>query len=185
MKTFAIPIAVGLILVLLGKPLVGVLIMSISAIFSLRLLERQFSERIVSSGQYNFQQNSLGLYIVDTAGSFLQQFTGSFFACMLWMTQGNMSLVSPAHWIAATQTGLGAATILQIILQVPKLSPVMRDRWRSFVVTSLVVSSVDRCIHPSHLGGPFTEALLTGISAYGLNLATDGAYELFITLFKI
>ena len=55
----------------------------------------------------------------------------------------------------------------------------------TFVITSLVVSSVDRCIHPGHFGGPLTEALLTGMSAYGLNLATDGAYELLVALLKI
>lgn len=185
MKTFVAPIAAGIALVLLGKPLIGVLIMSISVIFSLRLLEQQFTERLIVNGQANLRNSPLGLRVVDTAGSFLQQFTGSFFACMFWMTQGNMSLVTPAHWIAATQTGLGAATVLQIILQAPKLSPLMQGRWRAFVMTSLVVSSVDRCIHPGHFGGPIIEALLTGMSAYGLNLATDGAYELLVVVLKI
>lgn len=185
MKTFFIPIAAGLIFILLGKPLAGALIMSITVIFSLRLLERQFNERLIFDGQFNRQLNSLSAHIIDTSGSFLQQFTGSFFACMFWMTQGDMSLASPSHWITATQTGLAAATVLQIILQVPRLSPLMRNRWRAFIITSLVVSSVDRCIHLGHFGGPWTEALLTGMSAYGLNLATDGAYELFLALFKL
>ena len=185
MKNVVIPIAAGLALILLGKPLVGALVMSITVIFGLRILESQFTGQLISGGHLNRQQNPIGASIADTTGSFLQQFTGSFFACMFWMTQGNMSLVTPAHWIAATQTGLGAATILQIILQVPRLSPLMRGRWRAFLVTSLVVSSVDRCIHPGHFGGPITEALLTGMSAYGLNLAMDGAYELFLALLKL
>jgi hypothetical protein len=185
MKNVVIPIATGLVLILLGKPLVGALVMSITVIFGLRILESQFTGQLISGGHLNRQQNPIGASIADTTGSFLQQFTGSFFACMFWMTQGNMSLVTPAHWIAATQTGLGAATILQIILQVPRLSPLMRGRWRAFLVTSLVVSSVDRCIHPGHFGGPITEALLTGMSAYGLNLAMDGAYELFLALLKL
>ena len=85
----------------------------------------------------------------------------------------------------SNKTGLGAATILQIILQVPKLSPLMGGRWRAFIVTSLVVSSVDRCVHPSHFSGPWAEALATGMSAYGLNLAIDYAYELFLSLLKL
>ena len=185
MKSVVIPIAAGLIFILLGKPLVGVLIMSITVIFGLRLLERQFTEQLISGGQFNRQQNPLGAHILDTTGSFLQLFTNSFFACMFWMTQGNLTLASTAHWITASQTGLGAATVLQIILQVPRLSPLMRGRWRAFVVTSLVVSSVDRCIHPGHFGGPLTEALLTGMTAYGLNLAIDAAYELFLVVFKL
>jgi hypothetical protein len=185
MKAVVIPLAAGLIFIVLGKPLTGALIMSITMIFSLRLLERQFTERLVLQGHLNHQSDSLSLFIVDATGSFLQQFTGSFFACIFWMTQGNMSLATPAHWITATQTGLAAATVLQSILQVPRLSPLMRGRWRAFIVTSLVVSSVDRCIHPGHFGGPLREALLTGMSAYGLNLATDGAYELFIALLKL
>jgi hypothetical protein len=185
MKTILIPIAAGLIFILFGKPLIGALVMSITVIFSLRLLERQFTERLVLHGHIGNQADSLGLYIVDAIGSFLQQFTGSFFACMFWMIQGDMSLVTTAHWITASQTGLAAATVLQSILQVPRLSPLMRGRWRAFLVTSLVVSSVDRCIHPGHFGVPLREALLTGVSAYGLNLATDGAYELFIALFRL
>lgn len=185
MKNVVIPIAAGLVFILLGKPLVGALIMSITVIFGLRLLESQFTGQMISGEHFSRQQNPIGAYIIDTTGSFLQQFTGSFFACMFWMTQGNMSLATPAHWITATQTGLAAATILQIILQVPKLSPLMNGRWRAFVVTSLVVSSVDRCIHPGHFGGPLTEALLTGMSAYGLNLAMDGAYEVFLALLKL
>jgi hypothetical protein len=135
MKTVVIPIAAGLIFILLGKPLVGVLITSITVIFGLRLLERQFTEQLIYDGKFNRQQNPIGAHIVDTTGSFLQQFTNSFFACMFWMTQGNVSLASPAHWITASQTGLGSATVLQIILQVPRLSPLMRGRWRAFIVT--------------------------------------------------
>ena len=185
MKNVVIPIAAGLVFILLGKPLVGALIMSITVIFGLRLLESQFTGQMISGEHFSRQQNPIGAYIIDTTGSFLQQFTGSFFACMFWMIQGDMSLVTTAHWITASQTGLAAATVLQSILQVLRLSPLMRGRWRAFVVTSLVVSSVDRCIHPGHFGVPLREALLTGVSAYGLNLATDGAYELFITLFKL
>jgi hypothetical protein len=183
MKKVVIPVAAGLAFILLGKPLVGALVMSITVIFCLRLLESQFTRQLISGG--HLKQNPISAFIVDTTGSFLQRFTGSFFACMFWMTQGNINIVTPAHWITATQTGLGAATILQIILQVPRLSPLMRGQWRAFIVTSLVVSSVDRCIHPGHFGGPISEALLTGITAYGLNLAIGGAYKLFIALFKL
>jgi len=185
MNKVVIPVAAGLAFILLGKPLVGALVMSITVIFCLRLLESQVTRQLISVGHLNRQQNPISAFIVDTTGSFLQRFTASFFACMFWMTQGNMNLVTPAHWITATQTGLGAATILQIILQVPRLSPLMRGQWRAFIVTSLVVSSVDRCIHPGHFGGPISEALLTGMSAYGLNLAIGGAYKLFLTLFKL
>jgi hypothetical protein len=185
MKKVVIPVAVGLIFFLLGKPLVGALIMSITVIFGLRLLERQFKTQLIQGRQANRQSNALIAYFADVAGSFLQLFTSSFFACMFWMVQGNLSLSSYAHWITATQTGLAAATVLQIILQVPRLSPLMRGQWRAFVVTSLVVSSVDRCIHPSHFGGPWTEALATGMSAYGINLAIGFAYRLFLALLKL
>jgi len=185
MKKLVIPVAAGLAFILLGKPLVGALVMSITAIFCLRLLENQFSKQLISGGHLNRQQNPISAFIVNTTGSFLQRFTASFFSCMFWMTQGNLNLVTPAHWITATQTGLGAATILQIILQVPRLSPLMRGQWRTFIVTSLVVSSVDRCIHPGHFGGPVSEALLTGMSAYGLNLAIGVAYKLFLALLRL
>lgn len=185
MKTAVIAFALGSILILLGKPLTGALVMSITVIFSLRLLERQFTATLIQGREINRQQNALMVHFADTTGSFLQQFTSSFFACMFWMTQGDMSVASPAHWITATKTGLGAATVLQIILQVPKLSPLMSSQRRAFIVTSLVVSSIDRCIHPGHFGGPWAEALVTGMSAYGLNLAIDYAYELFLALLKL
>jgi len=185
MKTVVFPVAAGLIFMLLGKPLVAALIMSMAVIYGLRLLERRFTWQLFADGQFNRQQNLFRAHAVDITGSFLQQFENSFFACMFWMTQGNLSLSTPAHWITATKTGLGAATVLQIMLQVPRLSALMRGRWRAFVVTSLVVSSVDLCSHPGHFGGPFAEALLTGMSAYGLNLAIDATYELYLALFKI
>jgi hypothetical protein len=185
MKTAITAFAVGSVLILLGKPLTGVLIMSITVIFGLRLLEHQFTAQLIQGREINRRPNAFFMHFADTTGSFLQQFTNSFFACMFWMTQGDMSLVSPAHWITATKTGLGAATVLQIILQVPRLSPLMRGRWRAFIVTSLVISSVDRCIHPGHFGGPWAEALVTGMSAYGLNLAIDYAYELFLALLRL
>jgi hypothetical protein len=184
MKTVFIPVIVGLIFILLGKPLAGALIMSFAIIFGLRLVERQFTEQLVPEWRSTKLYNPIFAHIIDATSSFLQQFTNSFFACMFWMTQGNMSIVSPPHWIKATQTGLGAAVILEIILQVPRLSFLMRNRWRSFLVTSIVVSSVDRCVHPGHFGGPFAEALLTGMTAYGINLAIDAAYELFLGLLK-
>lgn len=185
MKKVVIPVAVGLVFILLGNPLAGALIMSVAVIFGLRLLERQFTAQVIQGRQAKSRPNALIASFADIAGSFLQLFASSFFACMFWMVQGNLSLASYVHWIKAAQTGLAAATVLQIILQVPRLSPLMRGQWRAFVVTSFVVSSVDRCIHPGHFGGPWTEALLTGMSAYGLSMAIGFAYKLFLSLLKL
>ncbi|MCP9774037.1 hypothetical protein [Cyanobium sp. WAJ14-Wanaka] len=185
MNKVVLPIAAGLVLILFGQHLAGAFVMGITVIFGLRLLEQQFAERAVAGHHGNSPRDLIIVRSLDGAGTFLQQFTGSFFACMFWMTQGNLGLTTAAHWIAASQTGLAAAAILQIIQQVPQLSPLLKGRWRAFVVTSLVVSSVDRCIHPGHFGGPLTEALLTGMSAYGLNLAMDGGYEMFLALLKL
>lgn len=184
MRTVILPIAAGLALVLLGHPLAGVLVMSITVVFGLRLLERQFTEKLAFGLLVNRKRDALSERILDGIGNFIQQFTGSFFACILWMTRGDLSLITPGHWIAAMQTGLASATVLQIIQQLPQSAPLLKDGWRAFITTSLVVSSVDRCIHPGHFGGPFTEALLTGMSAYGLNLTVDGAYELFLRLLR-
>lgn len=162
MRAAIVPAATGLVLILFGHFLAGALCISIAAIFCLRLLERQFTEKLVFGGVASRQQNALVEHALDGIGTFLQQFTGSFFACVFWMTQGNLSLVTAAHWITATQTGLAAATVLQVIQQAPQLSALMSGRWRAFFTTSLVVTSVDRCLHPGHFGGPLTEAMLTG-----------------------
>lgn len=185
MRVAILAAATGAILILFGQSLAGALFLSITGIFGLRLLERQFSEKLLLANDISRQSDVLSERVIDGIGTFLQQFTGSFFACMFWMTQGNLSLITGAHWITATQTGLGAAAILQIIQQVPQLSPLMKGRWSAFFVTSIVVTSVDRCIHPGHFGGPMLEALLTGMTAYGLNMAMDGAYEIFLTLFSL
>lgn len=185
MRTAIAPAAVGIILILLGHALAGAVFLSITAIFALRLLERQLAEKLAFDKAVSHQRNAIAEHALGGIGTFLQQFTGAFFACIFWMTQGNLSVVTIAHWITATQTGLGAATMLQIIQQVPPLSALMRGRWRAFVTTSIVVTSVDRCIHPGHFGSPLTEAILTGMTAYGLNLAMDGAYELFLAITKL
>lgn len=185
MRAAIVPAATGGLLILAGHVLAGALFLSITGIFWLRLLERQFTEKLLFAGRTSRHSDAISERAIDGIGTFLQQFTGSFFACIFWMTQGNLGLVTAAHWITATQTGLGAAATLQIIQQAPRLSPLMKGRWRAFFVTSIVVTSVDRCIHPGHFGGPLVEALLTGMTAYGLNMTIDGAYEVFLALFKL
>jgi hypothetical protein len=79
------------------QALAGVLIMSIAVFFSLRLLGCQFTAQLIQGGQAYRRSNTLDVHFIDTTGSFSRQFMNSFFACMFWMTQGDMSLASPAH----------------------------------------------------------------------------------------
>lgn len=184
MKLILPSLAVGLAMCLYGQMLLGLLVSSLAVIILLKILERQLQARMITGIYHNDQLNSLRERFLDGAAVFLQQFTSVFFACMFWMTQGDLSMVTQAHWQTALRTALAAAAILQFLRQHPT-SILLQGRVRAFVTSSLVVSTADRVVHPGHFGGQLTEALVTGMSAYGINLAIDGIYELILTLFSL
>lgn len=101
------------------------------------------------------------------AGEFAGQSAEAACACAIMMVQGQLLLLTAAHWVIALQTGLisGAfATLLIIVGRVTR-------PWVISTVLGGVTTIVDYFVHS---GGDFirvlVEALLTGVGAGLLSL---------------
>lgn len=98
---------------------------------------------------------------------FSQRLVGTFMACMFWMLQGDLRLVTPQHWFIGVKTALLSSTILLLISFI-KIRSILRGFTSNLVLTSLVVAMVDHFVHPGHFGGEYTEAIATGLTAAAL-----------------
>lgn len=98
---------------------------------------------------------------------FSQRLVGAFLACAFWMVQGDYRLLTAQHWRIALETAFFSSTIL-LLLSLMNLRLLQQGRYRPLLVTAIVVALVDHFVHPSHFGGPFIEAVVTGLTAAGL-----------------
>lgn len=179
-----IPTFFGIGMIGSGQYFLGVLALALGMISLLRLIEHSLRDK-------NAQEKSapgFGLVsaekIVRTLSFYSQQMSSVFFACMFWMVQGDLRLLTTEHWKVGFQTALLGSTILTLI----EISPskfLLAGRLREFVVTSLIISMVDHFVHPSHFGGPYAEAIATGLTAVGINMSIDGLFELFSYFFRL
>lgn len=98
---------------------------------------------------------------------FCQRLVGAFLACAFWMVEGDYRLLTAQHWRIAFETAFFSSTIL-LLLSFMNFQWLQQGRYRSLLVTAIVVAIVDHLVHPSHFGGPFIEAVVTGLTAAGL-----------------
>lgn len=90
-------------------------------------------------------------------------------ACLTAMTQGDLSAITLTHWKVALTTGVGAGLIGVLI----SLGPLFRfysSRWSVAAIAFFATLLADRWAHPSHFGGPWTEALVTALAAAAVSL---------------
>ena len=109
----------------------------------------------------------LGELIARKFSFFSQRLVGAFLACAFWMIQGDFRLLTPEHWRIALKTAFFSSIIL-LLLSFTELHKLQQRRYEGLLVTAVVVSIVDHFVHPSHFGGPFSEAIVTGLTAAGL-----------------
>jgi hypothetical protein len=100
---------------------------------------------------------------------FMQRMLSSFLACMFWMVQGDLRLLKLAHWHKGLQTAFVSSSVL-LIIYIIKPNNLFNGRYAKALLNALVVMTVDRFIHPSHFGGEFGEAIVTGITAACLTI---------------
>lgn len=105
--------------------------------------------------------------IVRKFGFFSERLLGAFLACAFWMTRGDFRLITPQHWRLALETAFLSSTIL-LLLSFTEFDRLQQGRYRKLLVTAIIVAIVDHFVHPSHFGGPFSEAIVTGVTAAGL-----------------
>lgn len=85
-------------------------------------------------------------------------------ACLTAMSQGELGTVTVAHWLVALQTGTWAG-ILGVAMTFGRFRRFQMSRWG--VATLAVVGTFmgDFLTHPTHFGGPLTEAAVTALGA--------------------
>ena len=95
---------------------------------------------------------------------------------MISMTQGSVAAITLAHWGKALQVGMVAAfaTVLFIIMDKQQIT---KNKFAMAGTIGFFTAIVDFASHPSHFGGPTTEAIVTGIGAGLLCLAMSNVWS--------
>jgi sorbitol-specific phosphotransferase system component IIC len=104
---------------------------------------------------------------------FFRRFSEAMPACLMVMVQGNPLALSLGHWLKACQTGAIAGLIMVGLSCTPR-KDLMDNKYTIAGLTGFVTALADYFVHPTHFGGEFTEALVTGIAAGLLCLAFSG-----------
>lgn len=92
---------------------------------------------------------------------FVEYFAEAATACLVTMVQGNMLVVTAAHLLIASQTGLIAGAIAAIGLYFARAS----TRWVISITLGVITAVVDYVVHPGMFGSVVTEAMVTGVAA--------------------
>ena len=95
---------------------------------------------------------------------------------MVLMTQGNLLAVTLGHWGNALQVGVIAsvATLAVVIYGNKDWS---NNKFAMAGIIGFFTAVADMLTHPTHFGGPSTEAIVTGIGAGLLCLAMSNIYK--------
>jgi len=101
---------------------------------------------------------------------FCRRFSEAMPACLMVMVQGNPLALSLGHWLKACQTGAIAGLIMVCLSFTPR-KDLMDNKYTIAGLTGFATAVADYLIHPTHFGGEFTEALVTGLAAGLLCLA--------------
>ena len=91
-------------------------------------------------------------------------------SCLLMMTKGNVLAITLGHWITALKTGF-LTGIMAVAVAVFGNQKMQDNKFVVAGITGFLSAIADLCVHPSHFGGPNTEAIVTGIGAGLLCLA--------------
>ena len=89
--------------------------------------------------------------------------------CLLLMVQGNLAMVTPAHFEIAAKTGLLAVSPA-LGVTFTRYARHFANRWISSIFLGICTFFADVAIHESHYPGKLTEAALTGLGAFAFSL---------------
>jgi hypothetical protein len=107
------------------------------------------------------------------AGQFVGNTVESACACAVVMVQGQLLLLSAAHWLIALQTGLLAGALSSVLLAFGRAP----RPWVLSVVLGLATAVADFIVHSGDLLDVLMEAVITGIGAAVLAYALTYAFR--------
>jgi hypothetical protein len=111
--------------------------------------------------------------IKSRLAQFLGQTTESACACAIVMVQGQLFLLSAAHWLVALQTGLIAGALSNLLLAFGR-SP---RPWVLSLVLGAATAVADFIVHSGDLVDVLVEAIVTGVGAGVLAYALTYAFR--------
>lgn len=88
----------------------------------------------------------------------------------MMMVQGNVHALTFSHWIKALQTGVLTGA-LAVLVSFSGRKELQDNKFVMAGLTGFLTAIADFATHPTHFGGPSTEAIATGIGAGLLCLA--------------
>ena len=94
-------------------------------------------------------------------GEFAEHTTESACACAVMMVQGQLLMLSAAHWIVALETGFISGFIATVLIMLGRAT----RPWVISVIVGIVTTTVDFLIHSGDFVPVLVEALLTGLGA--------------------
>lgn len=85
-------------------------------------------------------------------------------SCLLMMTQGNLFAITFKHWMVGLKTGFltGLMAVAVSIFGNPEYQ---NNKYVVSGIVGFLTAISDLIVHPSHFGGVYTEAIVTGIGA--------------------
>ena len=92
--------------------------------------------------------------------------------CLLLMVQGDLLVLTPAHFALASKTGLLAVLPVFAISFTPYARHLI-NRWRSSAFLGVCTFVADAAVHASHYPGAYSEAALTGVGAFVFSVAVS------------
>ena len=91
-------------------------------------------------------------------------------SCLMMMTQGKILAITIGHWVTALKTGF-LTGIMAVAVAIFGNQKMQDNKFVISGITGFLTAIADLIVHPSHFGGPNTEAIVTGIGAGLLCLA--------------
>ena len=95
-----------------------------------------------------------------------EKFGEAWLSCLLTMVQGDVAALTLKHGLIAAKTGGIMATSYFIAVLCTKKQTTYLD----VLLTGFLTAVADLAVHPTHFGGPTTEAIVTGMGAAFLAL---------------
>ena len=107
------------------------------------------------------------------AQTFSRKFSEAWTACMVCMTQGDLSVISVNHVVTASRTGALAAVAFMVT---SKLT-VVGTKWAATWLTGVLTMTADIVAHPTHFGEQWVEAACTGLGAATICFLIERKYH--------
>lgn len=91
-------------------------------------------------------------------------------SCLMMMVQGNVMSLTFSHWLKALQVGVLTGA-MAVLVSLSGRKELQENKFVIAGLTGFLTAVADFMTHPTHFGGPTTEAITTGIAAGLLCLA--------------